>query len=1039
MTKKLRIIHCSDLHFDAANSMDCLIVVDAFNKDIASLVKDGMAFDFFAFTGDMVKHGNDEESFKVAKEKFIDLSIASAQIDKSRFFIVAGNHDVQLAQLNEYFEDGISSRLNSRDEINKFLDDYPKSSHAFVQARFAHFEKYLLDDADITKEIFRTKIIELPFGKVGIAMLNSSWHASGKGRDFDHGKLIIGERQVEKAADTLKHCDFQLAMFHHPLDWLSPTDKTNVTRSLHQHFDLVLYGHAHYTDPVSSVGLSGRFVQAQAGCLFHNRDYFNGYSIITADFDRKVIQVDMREYYDERRIFDKALRFAEEGKIEFPIHGDHGAMQLILSEEAETAFHELINGRLISAVAAAGAPKNIRELFVMPRIQKSVIEGGVGSDADDSAEVISIDEVIKGCGNVIFYGRKESGKSTLINYLAVESLPGGRYFKGWLPLCINFSDIGHTVFTVFEAIRKSSGSAIEIKQIRSALKASKALLLVDNLNVDDVERTAIFRQFLVEHPGNRIIGAAFFDPIRRPIDFQSTLGFDAETLHLKYFKRKQVKELIARWMRKSPAEVNELAEQIMATVERINAPVSPFLVSVLLWMRESEISFEPVNQAVLIQTFVRGLLGRLGGAGKRSDLDERNLEHFLGHLAEYFTKEWKHSAARMVLEAVAIDYFKSKFDLKFLHLSVSDVLNELIRRGILFENNGGIGFKYRCFFEYFAALRMTDSKEFYEDVIHPDNVLRFSREIDTYTAIKRDDEKLLSLLTKLSEECFAQIAPQFDLAGFDKLPAPFSTNSDLSRIEIRKGLEESKLDDEAKERVLDGTIKTTNLDDDQCPVAIDKRHEHYAPGELLDLLSRVLRNSELVKADDNEKLVITTQIFRFWGVLLAELMVQAETAREKGELPPEFSKLGSQLPLMFIPQITLMICYEAIGSAKLGGTLLSVQADQNNPSLIRIFAAIVYFELRLDKRFDVIRSLLQLVNDKPYLASIAFIKLRIAYMLGSFSKAEEAMLVEVLAELLMSMKSLSTTLHSRELAQTKSQFKAELKSQKGGAQILEAK
>ena len=1038
MPKLIRIIHCSDLHFDSLKPTDCLIVVDAFIKDIEALVKEGLSFDLFLFTGDLVKCGNDEDSFKVAREKFLDPSIASAKLNDSRLFVVSGNHDVQLAQLNEYFEDGISSRLISREEINKFLDEYPKKSHTLVQQRFAHFNKYILsDDGDTENELFRTKVIEFPFGKVGIAMLNSSWHATGKGRDFDHGKLIIGERQVEKAALALKECDFNLAMFHHPLDWLSPTDKTNVIRSLHQHFELVLFGHAHYSDPISTVGLSGRFVQAQAGCLYHARDYFNGYSIITADFDRKIIQVDMREYYDERRMFDKSLRFAEEGKIEFPLHGDHGAMQLILSVEAETAFHESINGRLISAVAAAGAPKNIRELFVVPVIQTSSIEGG--EESQNSAETISIDEIIKGNDNVIFYGRKESGKSTLINYLAVEALPGGRYFKGWLPLCIQYSDIGHSVFTVLEAIRKSSGSAIEIKQIRSALHAKKVLLLVDDLDVDDTERTIIFRQFLSEYTGNRIIGTSYFDPIRRPIDCKNTLGFDAVSLHLSYFKRKQVKELIARWLRKSPTDVRELTEQIISTVERINAPVSPFLVSVLLWMQESEISFEPVNQAVLIQTFVRGLLGRLGGAGKRSDLDERNFEHFLGHLSEFFTKEWRHSATRLELEGVAVEYFKSRYDLKFLHLSVADVLNELIRRGVLIEINGGIGFKYRCFFEYFAAQRMTDSKEFFEDVIQPTNMLRFAREIDTYTALKRDDETLLTQLTKLTEECFAQILPQFNLAGFDELPAPFSAKPDLSIIEIQKGLEESRLDDESRERVLDGTIKPTNLGDDQCPTAIDRNNEHYAPGELLDLLSRVLRNSELIKTNDDAKLAITTQIFRYWGVLLAELMVKAVKARDKGELPSELSKLGAQLPLIVIPQLTLIICHEAIGSAKLGGILFSVQSDINNPRIVRILSALVYFELRLEKRFDVVRNLLPLVKDKPFLASIAFIKLRMAYMLGDFSKTEESLLLEVLADLLMSMRSLSTTMHSRELAHARSQLQVDLKSQKGGARTMEAK
>jgi len=1013
------------------------MVVGALKKDIETLVRDGNTFDLFIFTGDLVKRGDDEDSFKLAREQFLNPCIAAANLDYSRLLVVSGNHDVQLGQLNEYFEDGISSRLISRDEINKFLDEYPQKNHLLVQQRFAHFNKYVLGDDCTTDELFRTSIIDFPFGKVGVAMLNSSWHATGKGRDFDHGKLIIGERQVEKAANALKGCDFLLAMFHHSLDWLSPTDKTNVVRSLHHHFDLVLYGHGHYSDPVSSVGSSGRFVMVQAGCLYHSRDYFNGYSIITADFDRKAIQIDMREYYDERREFDKALRFAEKGKIEFPLNGEHGAMQLLLSEEAETAFHESINGRLISAVAAASAPKSIRELFVVPVIQTSSIEGDTGDAAHKSSEDIAIEDVMKGDGNVVFYGRKESGKTTLINYLAIEALPGGRYFKGWLPLCIQYSDIGHSVFTVLEAIRKSSGSAIEIKQIRAALQAKKALLLVDDLDVDDTERIEVFRKFLSDYPGNRIVCTAYFDPIRRPIDCSTSLGFEAKSLHLNYFKRKQVKELISRWLRQSPSDVQDIAEQIIATVERINAPVSPFLVSVLLWMRESEISFEPVNQAVLVQTFVRGLLGKLGGSGKRSDLDERNIEHFLGHLAEHFIKEWKHSVPRLVLEKVAVDYFHSLFDLKFLHLSASDVLNELIRRGVLIEINGGIGFKYRCFFEYFAAQRMGDDKKFYEEVAQPVNMLRFAREIDTYTALKRDDGNLLQQLIKLTNDCFSQISHRYDMDSFSALPSPFAITTNLSTIEIRKSLEESRPDEKTKENILDGTIKSTNLDVDQCPSAFDKDHVHYEPGELLELLSRVLRNSELVKIEEEEKLAITSRIFQLWSTLLAELMTKS--VEEKDALPPDVSKLGVQLPLVIIPQLMLLICHESIGSAKLGGMLYSVQADVKNPIINRIFAALVYFDLKLEKRFDVIRSLVTLVRDKPFLASMAFVKLRMAYMFGDLSKAEEPMVLDVLAELMICIQSPSASMGGREFAQAKSQIQLSLKTQKGGMRTLVTK
>ena len=454
----------------------------------------------------------------------------------------------------------------------------------------------------------------------------------------------------------------------------------------------------------------------------------------------------------------------------------------------------------------------------------------------------------------------------------------------------------------------------------------------------------------------------------------------------------------------------------------------------MLWMRESQISFEPVNQAVLIQTFVRGLLGKLGGAGKRSDLDERNIEHFLGHLAEHFIKEWKHSVPRLTIEKIAIDYFHSFFDLKYLHLSAGDVLNELIRRGVLIEINGGIGFKYRCFFEYFAAQRMGDSREFYEEVTLTDNILRFSREIDTFTALKRDDEAILKKLTEQTETCFEQINSKFDLERFNALPSPLITK--LSTNEIKRDLEEAKPDRETKDDILDSSTRSPNFEIDQCPSATDKDHEHYEPGELLELLSRVLRNSELVKIGEDDKYILASNIFRYWGMLLAEIMTKAEEAKDTEELPPEIRKLGPQLPLIIIPQLLLQICNESIGSAKLGGMLKNVYSEEKNPALIRLLSALVYFELRLEKRFELIRGLMILVKDKPFLASIAFVKLRIVYMMGELSKHEEEVTLDMLTELYVCMQNISGGMASKELALAKSQIQLGLKTQKDSVRAL---
>ena len=115
--------------------------------------------------------------------------------------------------------------------------------------------------------------------KVGIASLNSAWFTKGGG-DGDYGKLFIAQHQIERANDALKECDIKIAIFHHPLEWLSPDEKSYIQNTLTNNFDLLLCGHMHNNNASSLASNLGNLFTSNTGCLFQTRDYFNGYSII---------------------------------------------------------------------------------------------------------------------------------------------------------------------------------------------------------------------------------------------------------------------------------------------------------------------------------------------------------------------------------------------------------------------------------------------------------------------------------------------------------------------------------------------------------------------------------------------------------------------------------------------------------------------------------------------------------------------------------------------------------------------------------------
>ncbi|TCJ18391.1 hypothetical protein EZJ19_02460 [Parasulfuritortus cantonensis] len=1025
MTKRLRIIHCSDLHLDPTKLADCQIVLDAFQQDVARRVQADGPFDLLVFTGDLVKEGKNKKAFECAREKFIIPTLTAAGLTEKNFCAVPGNHDVQLNELNEIYENGVTGQLTNRDAINAFLDNYDAQHRSFIDRRFRYFNAATLPEVEQRdQELFRTRIYDFSIGKIGIALLNTAWHASGKANDYDLGKIILGERQVDVSADRLKACLFKIAVFHHPFDWLLPADKTSVMRAMQRHFDLVLFGHAHYQDPMSLVGVSGHFFQSQTGCLYSTRDYFNGYSIVDIDFGLRQFKIELREYYDERRVFDNALRFAENGIYIQQFQRHRAGLDLVLSDEAQSAFQDAVNCRLISAVAAASAPKNIRELFVSPDLRTSTGQGEVADQGPTHNQNIQVSELMQGNANWLIYGQKETGKTTLLNFLAVEALPGGRYFDGTLPLRLQFTDIGASATTIFEGIRRASGSAIETKQIRAALKTKKVLILIDNFDVDQQQQIDTLGKFIQDHPGNRVIATALYDPIRKPVDVGNLLGISFSTLYLSYFARKQVKELILRWAKGNANDVTQLADRIMITASRINAPLTPLLISILLWLNERNISFEPVNHAVLLQTFVRELLGKLGGPlVKRADLDTRNVEHFLGHLAEFFTKEFRETASRMEVERVAAEYFVGRWSLDLLKLSVGEIIGSLIERGILIESDAGVGFRYRCFFEYFAAQRMGDEIEFYQHVTSENNLLRFAREIDTYTALNRNDSALLKRILDDLSAYYTELDHKSELNGFDRLPLPLTTKDTLSHEEIRHGLETSKLEEQERDNVFD---LVTRGDKDQCPVSVRRDIEHYVPGELLDLASRVLRNSELIKIADDKKQEVLTKICSYWAILIAEGMLATENAADDQDLPQDIRELGPVFPLVILPQALSELCQEAVGSAKLGHILRRVSESDENPLIVRLLAALIYFGLKLDRRIDVIKSLFPAIKDKRFLLGMGYLKLRVSYTLGEFSRSEAHQLLDVLTDFSMAVQ-MSGNMNEREFSQMRSILQTQLK------------
>jgi predicted phosphodiesterase len=116
--------------------------------------------------------------------------------------------------------------------------------------------------------------VEVRGCKIGILPVNSALFCQG---DDDHAQLWIGRRCIDGATESMEnlHAALNIALVHHPLEWLHDEERSNVKTTLQSLVDLVLRGHLHETDIEGVAGVMGDALHMAAGAAYQTRKWPN--------------------------------------------------------------------------------------------------------------------------------------------------------------------------------------------------------------------------------------------------------------------------------------------------------------------------------------------------------------------------------------------------------------------------------------------------------------------------------------------------------------------------------------------------------------------------------------------------------------------------------------------------------------------------------------------------------------------------------------------------------------------------------------------
>jgi predicted phosphodiesterase len=275
-------LHVSDFHFRGGDPYDRDVVLGALVKSVLWFrEQQGRRPDLLFATGDIAYAGREDE-YEAASRFFDDLLLA-AGLERKQLFVVPGNHDV-----DRKMGTGLARTLETSTQADEYFNPaVPKvhitqKQHAFIKWYNQYFDRIRTFPIDST--CGPVELAEVGGCKIGVLPLNSALFCQD---DYDHAKLWIGRRCLRLALERVQSlgADLNIALVHHPLDWLNDLERANIKAELQSRLDFILRGHLHETDVESVIGIGGEALHLAAGASYQTRRWPNRaiYAAINGD------------------------------------------------------------------------------------------------------------------------------------------------------------------------------------------------------------------------------------------------------------------------------------------------------------------------------------------------------------------------------------------------------------------------------------------------------------------------------------------------------------------------------------------------------------------------------------------------------------------------------------------------------------------------------------------------------------------------------------------------------------------------------------
>ncbi len=484
----------------------------------------------------------------------------------------------------------------------------------------------------------------------------------------------------------------------------------------------------------------------------------------------------------------------------------------------------------------------------------------------------------------------------------------------------------------------------------------------------------------------------------------ATSEFDFAILYMAPLQTSQIRSMVEIYNRHKHIGQNDIVlKRLDDDIQNFNMHRTPLNCITLLEVFSNSFDENPVNRTAVIEKVLRIIFDNEEVPSYKSLPDVKDCEFALGYYCEQMirTEEFYFNAQQFCDELY--DFCRTQK----ITIDVNYLFDLLLKNHIICQYETNLyGFRFAYWVYYFAAMRMSKSKEFAQFILDKENYAHYPEVIEFYTGSDRTRNDAADIvkrdIARISKTVHEKIGLPEGINPFSRLRLETSDEQVKKAIkQLETNLQKSKLPNEIKDAVADDSYNPST----PFHQAVYKVFENYSVNylqEIIGIASKTLRNSDYIEPE--KKVELLTAITNAWYdtirviYLMAPALAKDGVARYDGfglKLTEGFDELRDDPKRLLIAVIAtipynLVIWYkDNIYSSKLAQLIFDQIASEKNSVIKHLLICIIIHE-QPDGWNDIVRKYMSELDKYSFFYGNTLDTLKTMYANGIMSEANIA-------------------------------------------------